>query len=279
MQQQFTDLTDSEWEVIKHIVDNQRKIKHQKRVIFNAILWILTTGSQTELRRWRNLDSRFPAWQFPAWQSVYYHFSRFRRRGVIEEVLDFLAVRARTQANRDECPSVLALDSQSVKIVQFTCEEKGIDGAKYINGRKRHYLLRALHRLAVDCLGIPWAVLVTAGDVSDGAAGDVVMHRLKGKSQRLHTIKADKGYKEGFVERVKQAFGWEVEIVQKPESQKGFVPLGGRWVVERSLPAMSASAGWLNFKRRLSRDFEKTVESSEAMLQLGFIDVLLRRNA
>ncbi|MBC8112491.1 MAG: transposase, partial [Verrucomicrobia bacterium] len=47
---------------------------------------------------------------------------------------------------------------------------------------------------------------------------------------------------------------------------------GGRWVVERSF-------GWLNFKRRLSRDFEKTVESSVAMLQLGFIDVLLRRSA
>gem|GEM_PF-3026988 len=62
----------------------------------------------------------------------------------------------------------------------------------------------------------------------------------------------------------------QIEIVQKPESTKGFVPLAGRWVVERSF-------GWLNFKRR--RDLEKTIASSEAQLQLGFIDILLRPTA
>ena len=104
---------------------------------------------------------------------------------MIEELLDFLAVRARTQANRNDCPSVLAIDSQSVKIVQFTNEEKGIDPAKYINGRKRH--------LAVDCLGIPWAVLVTAGHVSDGAAGDKLRHRLKAQDcRRLKPTRATK---------------------------------------------------------------------------------------
>lgn len=252
MQQQFTDLTDSEWEVIEKIVDDKRKVKHQKRVIFNAILWLLTTGSQ-----WRNMESRFPPWT-----CVYYHFRQWRKTGVIEELLNFLAIRAREEAGRDAYPSVLAIDSQSVKVVQFTSQDKGIDGGKFINGRKRH--------LAVDCLGIPWALSVTAGNISDGAAGDEMMRQLRGKSERLVKIKADKGYKEGFVERVKEAYGWDVEIVQKPESAKGFVPAGGRWVVERSF-------GWLNFKRRLSRDFEKTIESSVAMLQLCFIDVLIRR--
>lgn len=61
---------------------------------------------------------------------------------------------------------------------------------------------------------------------------------------------------------------WKLQ--EKPESVKGFVPAGGRWVVERSY-------GWLNFKRRLSRDFEKSTESSEAMLQSAFIDTLLKR--
>src|SRR3712207_9321071 len=68
-----------------------------------------------------------------------------------------------------------------------------------------------------------------------------------------------------FRSELKRQYGWIVEIVQKPESVKGFVPAGGRWVVERSY-------GWLNFKRRLSRDFEKSTESSEAMLQLAFIE-------
>ena len=252
MQSQFTALTDSEWEVIKPIVDKQKGFKHGKREIFNALLWVLTTGSQ-----WRNLDSAYAPWQ-----TVYYHFRQWKRRGIVEQILDLLAIKERQRVGRQATPSVLAVDSQSVKIVQFTCQDKGIDGAKWINGRKRH--------LAVDCLGIPWSVLVTAGDVSDSAAGEELVKGLKGKSARLHTLKADQGYKEGFVEHIQTYYGWQVEIVQKPESQKGFVPLGGRWVVERSF-------GWLNFKRRLSRDFEKTAESSLAMIQLGFIDVLLRR--
>ncbi|MBC8111622.1 MAG: IS5 family transposase, partial [Verrucomicrobia bacterium] len=191
----------SEWEIIQEIVDNRRKIRHEKRIIFNAILWILTTGSQ-----WRNLESRFPPWQ-----SVYHHFRHWKKAELIEELLDFLAFRLRVWAKRADSPSVLALDSQRVKIVQFTSEEKGIDGGKFINetggwnGRKRH--------IAVDCLGIPWAVLVTAGNISDGAAGDILMGQLKGKSERLKTLKVDKGYKEGFVERTKEQYGWAVEIV------------------------------------------------------------------
>lgn len=261
MQEKFSDLTDSEWEVIKEIIDNQRKSKHDKRVILNALLWLLTTGSQ-----WRNMESKYPPWQ-----TIYYHFRQWKKRGIIEELLDFLAVRERKKAGRASLPSVLAIDSQSVKIVQFTSDEKGIDGNKKVNGRKRH--------LAVDCLGIPWAVHVTAANVADTIAGYGLAAKLKGKSCRLHTLKADQGYKDTFVAQIQTEYGWKVEIVQKPESVKGFVPVGGRWVVERSEPATSVHrlGGWLNFKRRLSRDFEKSTESSEAMLQLAFIDTLLKR--
>jgi transposase len=83
MQEKFCALTDSEWEVIKETVDNQRKIKHQKQVIVNAILWLLTTGSQ-----WRNRESRYPAWQ-----TVYYHFRQWKQRGIIKELLHFLSLR------------------------------------------------------------------------------------------------------------------------------------------------------------------------------------------
>jgi putative transposase len=252
MQEKFSDLTDSEWEVIQEIIDNQRKIKHEKRVIINALHWLLTTGSQ-----WRNMESKYPPWQ-----TVYYHYRQWRKRGIIEELLAFLAIRERKKAGRQALPSVLAIDSQSVKIVQFTTQEKGIDGNKKVNGRKRH--------LAVDCLGIPWAVHITAANVADTTAGYGLAAKLKGMSSRLHTLKADKGYTETFVEEVEKQYGWRVEIVQKPESVKDFVPVGGRWVVERSY-------GWLNFKRRLSRDFEKSTESAEAMLQLAFIDTLLKR--
>jgi len=154
------------------------------------------------------------------------------------------------------------MQSPYVKTTQFISEEKGIDGAKWVNGRKRH--------LAVDSLGIPWTIVVTAANLSDSEGGEQLAQRLKGKLIRLKILKADKGYKTGFIEHIQENYGWQVEIVQKPQSSKGFVPVGGRWVVQRSF-------GWLNFKRRLSRDFKKTIESSEAMLQMAFIDIILRR--
>ena len=87
-------------------------------------------------------------------------------------------------------------------------------------------------------------------------------------SNRLTLIRADNGYKAGFVEYVTKTYDWLVDISQKPESAQGFVPQMGRWQVERSY-------GWLNSRRRLSKDDEKTLESSEAMLILAFISFLI----
>lgn len=75
-----------------------------------------------------------------------------------------------------------------------------------------------------------------------------------------------------FVEHVEEQHGWRVEIAQKPESGRGFVPEKNRWPVERSF-------GWLNFRRRLFRDVDKTIESSEAMLRIGFISIIINRLA
>ena len=78
------------------------------------------------------------------------------------------------------------------------------------------------------------------------------------------------GYKNTFREHVEQNYKWEVEIAQKPESTKGFIPQKNRWQVERSF-------GWLNFRRRLFRDVEKTIRSSEAILQIAFISLIINR--
>ena len=245
------ELTDSQWEVIEKLLDDQRKLWHSLRGIVNAILSINRTGAQ-----WRDLDSKYPPWQ-----SVYYHFRQFKLRGIWQELLDSLVVRERLEQQREETPSLLAIDSQSVKIMPFVGEQTGIDGNKCINGRKRS--------LAVDRLGLPWSIAVTSANTSDNQAGKLVLDRLEGKVPRLKVIAADQGYKVSFIEYAQQK-GWSVEIAQKPESAKGFVPQKDRWPVERSF-------GWLNFRRRLFRDVEKTVESSEAMLQIAFISFLLNR--
>ena len=245
-------MTDSQWQVIAKIIDDQRKRKHSLRTIINAILSLNNGGVQ-----WRNLDSKYPPWQ-----TVFYHFSQFKERGIWENILNNVVENERKRQGKQDIPSLLAIDSQSVKKIQFTNEETGIDGGKNVNGRKRTIL--------VDSLGLPWSIKVTAANISDNQAGILAVDLLAGKVPRLKKITADMGYKTTFKEHIESNYKWTVEVMQKPESIIGFVPQKNRWQVERSF-------GWLNFRRRLFRDVEKTVLSSEAMLQIAFISLIINR--
>lgn len=256
MNESYQELTDSQWQLIQKILNDQRQRWHSLRTIVDAILWLNYTGLQ-----WRQLTKRINT---PPWQTIYYHFRQFKKRGIWEQLLDSFVVKQRQKQDRQDTPSLLAIDSQSVKIMQFIDEQTGIDANKCINGRKRS--------IAVDRLGLPWAMAVTSANTSDNAAGKLVVDRLRGKVPRLEVIAADHGYKVSFIEHVEMEYGWRVEIAQKPESGQGFVPEKNRWPVERSF-------SWFNFRRRLFRDVEKTVESSEAMLQIAFISILLNRLA
>jgi putative transposase len=86
----------------------------------------------------------------------------------------------------------------------------------------------------------------------------------------LKKIAADNGYKNIFCQYVEDTYKWEVEIAQRPEASKGFIPEKNRWQVERSF-------GWLNFRRRLFREVEKTIFSAEAMLQIAFISFIINK--
>lgn len=112
---------------------------------------------------------------------------------------------------------------------------------------------------------------VGSANEHDGQAGKELLWRLDKVSDDLKLIRADNAYR-GEFEECAGYYNWVVEISQKPESQQGFIPQKGRWQVERSF-------AWTNFFRRLSKDYEKTVESSVAFLQLVFIDIILARLA
>ena len=120
MNASFQELTDSQWQVIENILASQRKRRHSLRTICNAILWLNHTGLQ-----WRELDKLNG--RYPPWQTVYYHFRQFKLRGIWEELLDNLIIQERKRQARVDTPSLLAIDSQSVKIVQFIEEDTGID--------------------------------------------------------------------------------------------------------------------------------------------------------
>ncbi len=88
-------------------------------------------------------------------------------------MLDSLIVKERVRQHRQQTPSLLAIESQTVKIMQFIEEQTGVDGHKKINGRKRS--------IAVDRLGLPWSLVVTSANTSDNEAGRLVVDQLRGK--------------------------------------------------------------------------------------------------
>jgi transposase len=248
----FQSLTDPQWQILEEIIDSKRKRVHCLRTIFDAIVWINQTGCQ-----WRNMES-----SFPPWQTVYYYFRKWQQEGFWEQCLDNLNAYTRRQEGRFETPSVLALDSQSVKKTTFIHIETGVDGGKNINGRKRH--------IAVDTLGLPWAIAVTSAQTSDNEGGKQLIDQLAGKVPRVELLAVDNGYKVAFEEYANKK-GYRVEIAQRPPSkERGFVPEKNRWMVERTF-------AWLNFRRRLSKEYERTVESAKAMLEIAFISLLINR--
>ena len=162
---------------------------------------------------------------------------------------------------RQPSPSAAIIDSQSVK----TTEQgglRGYDAGKQINGRKRH--------IVVDTIGLLLAVVVHAANIQDRDGAKRVFSKLKGKFPRLKLIWADGGYSGQLVDWVLQFGKWILEIVNRPKDQKGFVVLPRRWVVERTF-------AWLGRYRRLSKDYEHLCDTSESMIQIAMIHLMLKR--
>jgi transposase len=251
MQTEFAPLSDAHWQSIQKMFNLQRKRRLDLRQVVDAIRHLTRTGTQ-----WRNLPKCFPAWQ-----SVYYYYRQWRDNGVLAKLLQTLVTLCRVHLGRAAQPSRVAVDSQSVHKVCFVGLDTGLDGHKLVNGRKRH--------LAVDSLGLPVALHVSAANAHDGQQGIELLPQLEACRPRLTLICADAAYGGDF-QRAADWCGYRVEISQKPESVRGFVPQRGRWQVERSF-------GWLNFFRRLTRDYEHLAASHEAFVRWAFIDIILAK--
>lgn len=253
MQIQFEELTDAQWQVIKEILKDNRKRRHNLRDVVNGILEILRTGTQ-----WRNLNHSKLSWQV-----IYYYFRRWRINGTLERLNSCLNVKERTRQNKEETPSLLCIDSQSIKSVPFVNQDKGIDGNKLINGRKRH--------LIIDTLGLVWGVIVHAADIHDGTKAHLLIENCLGYLERMKKVLVDDAYKKVFYDWVQNnIIGLEVEFASKPPTERGFVPVKWRWVNERTF-------GWLNFFRRHSKDYEKTTKSAEAWILWANCQIILNR--
>lgn len=247
-----TNLTEYQWQIIEKIIDNKRKRKRSLRKILDALFYLLKTGCQ-----WRMLPK-----DFAPWNSVYYYFRQWKSNGLIEEIHEVLRNIIRKQAGRNESPSAVCIDSRSVKTSRSGGLNRGVDGGKKIKGRKQH--------IVTDTMGLLLVVMVHAANIHDSQAAYNVIEKLTHRFERLTKIFADGGYRGELIDRVKRAFGWVIDIVLRTDDQQGFVVLPKRWVVERTF-------AWFESYRRLSKDYEYHPETSESMIQLAMVRLMLNR--
>jgi transposase len=229
--------------------------KYPRRRVVDAIFYVVSGGIA-----WRALPREFP----PA-MTVYDIFRRWVKTGAWQRIHDALRDQTRLRAGRKATPTAAIIDSQSVRGADTVpAASRGWDNGKKVGGRKRH--------IAVDCLGLLLAVVVTAASMQDRDGAHPLLALLRERFSTIGLVWADGGYAGRLVTWAAKTLRLAVTVVKRTEDMAGFVVLPRRWVVERTF-------AWISKYRRCVRDYETLPAHHEAMVYLAMIMVMSRRLA
>jgi transposase len=245
-----SDCTDEEWALVARFMPPRSKVgrprKTDMRAVWDAIQYMAATGCQ-----WAMLPK-----DFPPFTTVQYYFYQLRNSGLLDILNETLVGAARVLSGRDAAPTAGIIDSQSVKTTE-SGGPRGYDAGKKTKGRKRHIL--------TDTDGNLLGLVTHTADIQDrDGAPDVIAQACESFPTVTHVF-ADGGYAGDKLKNALNATnGPQIEIVKRPPGVTGFVVIARRWVVERTF-------AWLGRCRRLAKDWEASVASSDAWVLVAAI--------
>jgi putative transposase len=242
--------------------------------IFNGIMYILRTDCQ-----WNQLPN-----DFPPFKSVNYYYNKWNKSGLLDHLL--MQVNAKARIALGLCPRAKmgVIDSSSVQNSDIP-NISGRDGHKKIKGIKRF--------IVTDEIGLVLAVKCTPANLAEvHGAKQLINMQFKKSNWNVNFIIADKGFESKQLQQElskiqidfrpmlrinriknKSEHHIAVKITSKRKSIAQYINDNiskRRYVVERTF-------AWMGKYRRLSKNYEQSLCSAEAMIKLFGIVLALRK--